>query len=317
MRRLPPPPAFLRRACAAAAVTLCIAPLASGCTVTTRSAPVGKGSHAVLSVVAAENTWGSIAAQLGGRQARVLSVISDPNADPHEYESSSTDARAFASANLVIVNGAGYDDWSAKLLSAQPAPGRKVLDIATLVGKRPGDNPHLWYDPAYVFRAIDAITAEYEAIEPAERSYFVARHAAVERAFAGFRQRLTSIAKRFAGARVASTESIFQYLAEYLHLDLVTPYSFMKAVSEGDDPPVSSIATFDHQITGGDFGVLVYNVQTVTPLTTTIRQQAAAKHIAVVAVSETIEPSNATFEVWMDGQLDTLERALAAKQPGS
>ncbi|HEY8952276.1 MAG TPA: zinc ABC transporter substrate-binding protein, partial [Candidatus Dormibacteraeota bacterium] len=62
----------------------------------------------LVKVVAAENFWGSIAAQLGGAKADVQSVVSDPNADPHEYESSTNDARAFADAALVILNGAGY-----------------------------------------------------------------------------------------------------------------------------------------------------------------------------------------------------------------
>ena len=62
---------------------------------------------ATINVVAAENFWGGIASQLGGSKVSVQSVVTDPNADPHEYESSTNDARAFAEANLVILNGAG------------------------------------------------------------------------------------------------------------------------------------------------------------------------------------------------------------------
>src|SRR5215470_9994143 len=61
-------------------------------------------SGGVVQVVAGENFWGSIATQLGGKHASVTSVVTDPNADPHEYESNTSDARAYAQANYVILN---------------------------------------------------------------------------------------------------------------------------------------------------------------------------------------------------------------------
>ena len=265
------------------------------------AAPAGAAA-ARIDVVAAENTWGSLASQLGGSKVDVLSVVSDPNTDPHDYESNPGNARAMAASKLVIVNGAGYDDWALQLLSAQPEAGRRVLNVATLVGKSPGDNPHLWYDPTDVYRVINRITTLFRAIDPADRAYFQARHAAVEAAFAPYRQRLGYIRAHFAGRPVAATESIFQYLAQYLGLDLVTPYSFMEAVAEGNDPPVPATAAFYHQIDTKAFSVLVYNVQTVTPLTTNLKEAAAAEDIPVVGISETIQPPIATFEQWMDGQ---------------
>ncbi len=316
----PHPPSRRLPALALCTGLLVVLAATAGCGATPNGVGTGDGpgarSHAVLNVVAAENTWGSLATQLGGRQVRVTSIISDPNADPHEYESNAADARAFASANVVILNGAGYDDWANKLLSAEPAAGRKVITAATLVGKTAGDNPHLWYDPSYVYKVIDSITATYESVEPAEKAYFAARHEAVEDGLSGYRGRLAYITKHFAGDKVAATESIFQYMAQYLRLDLVTPYSFMKAVAEGTDPPASSIATFDRQISSKDFRVLVYNIQTVTPLTTTIKEQTAQNDIPVIGVSETIQPPMASFQQWMVGQLDNLANALDANQLG-
>ena len=129
-------------------------------------------SSSALSVIAGENFWGSIAMQLGGSKVNAQSVVTDPNADPHEYESSSNDARAFAEARLVILNGAGYDDWGKKLLDANPASGRHVLLVADLLGKRVGDDPHFWYNPGYVVKVADAITAHYRSIDPGDSSYF-------------------------------------------------------------------------------------------------------------------------------------------------
>ena len=278
--------------------------------------PAADAHAEVLNVVAGENFWGSLASQLGGKLVHVTSIVSDPNADPHEYESNSADARAFAAARYVILNGAGYDDWANRLLSAQSERGRKVFTVATLLGKKNGDNPHFWYSPNDVSRVIDRITADYRALDPQAASYFASRHAAVEAALSPYRARLAYIKKHFSGDRVAATESVVQYLAQYLHLNLVTPEAFMRAVSEGVDPPASTVATFDQQIAGKHFQVLVYNRQTVSPLTTTIRERVLAKKIPAIGVSETIQPPQATFERWMDGELDSLTKALSQKRSG-
>jgi zinc/manganese transport system substrate-binding protein len=266
----------------------------------------GSGAQGILNVVAAENFWGSLATQLGGTKVDVTSIVSDPNADPHEYETNPADARAFTAASFVILNGAGYDDWGTQLLAAQPEPGRKVFTVSSLLNKKPGDNPHFWYNPTYVFRVINQITADYQSLRPKESAYFAARHAAVESDLAPYRARLRYLTVHFSGRPVAATESIFQYMADYLHLDLVSPDPFMKAVAEGVDPPASSVAAFDRQIQDKAFDVLVYNIQTVTPLTTIVKEQAAEQNIPVIGVSETIQPPLDTFEQWMDGELDTL-----------
>jgi len=281
----------------------------SGCST---SFGTGTGTG-VVNVVAGENFWGSIAAQLGGDKVHVTSIVSDPNVDPHEYESSPASARLLANANYVILNGAGYDDWANKLLSAQPEEGREIFTVATLLGKKGGDNPHFWYNPADVFAVMNQITVDYKALDPGAAPYFASQNTAVQQAFAPYRQRLAYIQRHFANTPVAATESIFQYMAQYLHLDLVTPYAFMEAVAEGNDPPASSEATFVNQIRSRSFRVLVSNVQTVTPLTTTVKEQTAQQDIPVIGVSETIQPPMATFQQWMDAELDSLTHALNAE----
>ncbi len=271
------------------------------------------GARVVLNVVAAENTWGSLAGQLGGRQVHVLSLLRDPNADPHQFEGDAADARALARANLVVVNGAGYDGWATKMLAAGPSPGRRVLSVARLVGTRPGENPHLWYDPVVVTRAANALTAEYETLEPAERAYFAARHRMVMERLAGLFGEMASIRAHHRGAKVAATESIFVYLARYLRLDLVTPPAFMDAISAGTDPPAQALAEFSRQIAHHAFGVLVYNVQTVTPLTSGLVSEARSQGISVVPVSETIIPRQASYEAWMGRQIRQLAAALAER----
>jgi zinc/manganese transport system substrate-binding protein len=283
---------------------------ASGC------ASTGSASGSRVEVVAGEDFWGDIAGQLGGSRATVQSVVTDPNADPHEYESSTNDARAFATANLVILNGAGYDGWGQKLLQASPHQGRRVLDVADLLGKRLGDNPHFWYDPDFVVRVADQITAEYRSIDPADSSYFEQLRSAFTTSLQPYMQRLAEIKQKFAGVPVGSTESIFVYLAAYLGLNLISPPAFMQAVSEGNDPPADTVVAFQDQIAHRAIKVLVYNVQTATAVTTNLRIAATDRSIPVVGISETVEPATASFQQWQDRQLIALENALGSGAVG-
>jgi zinc/manganese transport system substrate-binding protein len=264
-------------------------------------------------VIAGENFWGSIALQLGGAKVDVQSVVTDPNADPHEYESSANDARAFAEAGLVILNGAGYDDWGKKLLDANPASGRQVLTVADLLGKKVGDNPHFWYSPDYVVRVADAITAQYRSIDSADAAYFDQRRAEFTTALRPYTDEIAKIKLRYSGAPVGATESIVVYLAAALGLNLTTPVAFMDAVAEGNDPPASAVVVFQDQVSANQIKVLVFNVQTTTAVTTTVKALAASHHIPSVGVSETLLPENVTFQDWQLQQLNSLEAALSSK----
>lgn len=288
-------------------VAVVLALAASACGGSTPTAQTGP-----IKVVAGQNFWGSIATQLGGSKASVQSVVTNPNADPHEYESNTNDARAVADAGFVILNGAGYDDWANKLLSANPSSHRTVLVAADLLGKKAGDNPHFWYNPDYVTRMADKMTADYKSIDPADSAYFDQQRAAFATALTPYVQRLAEIKAKFSGVAVAATESIFEYMATALGLNLISPPEFMQAVAEGNDPPASAVITFQDQITTKQAKVLVYNVQTATAVTTNIKHLAALADIPVVGVSETLQPESATFQDWQLSQLLALQNALNA-----
>jgi zinc/manganese transport system substrate-binding protein len=269
-------------------------------------------SPGLIDVVAGENFWGSIASQLGGSRVSVHSVVSDPNADPHEYETSTEDARAFAEADLVILNGAGYDDWGQKLLDANSSSHRQVLNIAQLLGRKPGENPHFWYNPVYVLSVADKITAEYGSIDPGGASFFDQQRSAFATSLKPYSDRIADIRSRFAGTPIGSTESIFVYMASALGLDLISPPEFMDAVAEGTDPPASALATFHDQVAGRKIKVLVYNVQASSALTTSLKQLAQQQGIPSVGVTETLQPVGAGFQDWQNMQLAALEAALAS-----
>ncbi len=281
------------------------------------AATAGSSTTKTLTIVAGENFWGSVVSQLAGKAAQVTSVVTDPNIDPHNFESSSGTARLFADANYVVLNGGGYDGWAGKLISGNPNAKRKVLTIADLLGKRAGDNPHFWYSPEYVFKVTDQVTADLKSIDPADATYFDAQRSAFDTAMAPVRARLTTIRSRFAGTPVAATESIFVYLADYLGLKLLSPPGFMQAVAEGNDPPAPSVASFQDLLGRKQVKELVYNRQTSTAVTTNLRMLATSRGIPVVGVTETIQPAGATFQDWLGAELVDLQNALSAPSTGA
>jgi zinc/manganese transport system substrate-binding protein len=276
-----------------------------------KTGQTGTVSDGVIQVVAAENFWGNIAAQLGGTHVKVISIVTDPNADPHEFETNTADALDFAHANYVVLNGAGYDTWGQKLLTANPSNGRKILNVADLLGKTEGDNPHFWYDPDYVQQVITQITSDYQSLDPADTAYFSAQQTALENAFTPYRQLIQSIKQNYGGTQIGGTESIVVYIADVLGLDLISPPDFMNAVSEGNDPPTQSVAAFEQQINQKQIAVLIYNNQTATAVTTNLKQLATAQDIPVVGISETMEPPDTTFQNWQYTQLTALQNALS------
>jgi len=273
--------------------------------------PSGETSSGKLAVVAAENFWGSIAAQLGGGKVAVQSIIVNPNTDPHSYEPTAGDARTMAEAQLAIVNGIGYDDWASHLLAADSSSGRTVLDVGNLLGLKQGENPHQWYSPAHVHTVIDQIVADYDKLRPVDASYFAQQKKLFETSgLSRYDELIQQIRARYAGVSVGYSESIFQPLGEALGLKLLTPYSFAKAVAEGTEVTAQDRQTVDRQASRREIKVWVFNSQNVTPDVQRVNELARAAHIPVTTVTETLSPASDSFEQWQVAELEGLQRAL-------
>ncbi len=277
------------------------------------SGSTSSGPSSVIQVVAAENFWGSLASQLGGVHVNVTSIVSDPNVDPHEYQASSADARAISKAHLVIVNGAGYDGWALSVISAGNTPNQKVLNVQELTGQAKDVNPHLWYSPYFVNDTVKAIYNDLVAIDPTQTSYFHQQYANLNSSlWQSYMSREAAIQQQFGGSPVAATEDIFVYMANATGLNVVSPIGFMEAVAEGNDPPAQDVANFQQLLQGGknSVRVLVYNLQTETPVTESMKSLAAQNKIPITGVTETM-PLNMTFQSWMGGELTSLQNALS------
>ncbi len=284
--------------------------------VTISNSKTSKTNHRTIQVVAGENFWGSLVSQIGGAKVSVISIVSDPNADPHEYESNVANAREFSNANYVILNGAGYDSWGNKLLSSTPNSNRTVLDVAKLLNKKNGDNPHFWYNPDYVNSVINQMELNLANIDPNDASYFQKNLETLQKSLSIYQNRIKNIKQTYGGTNVAATEDIFSYLAQAAGLNLVSPTSFIEAVAEGNDPPTSSVVQFQKQLENSQVKLLVYNEQTVTPLTNNMKKLATKQNIPIIGVTETIQPSNTSFQDWMNNQVIKLQNGLNYMESG-
>jgi zinc/manganese transport system substrate-binding protein len=270
-----------------------------------------------LKVVAAEDFWGSIAQQLGGGQVEVTSIITNPAADPHEYEPTSADARTIAGSQMAIVNGIGYDPWATRLLAADASSQQTVLSVGELLGLKAGANPHQWYSPSAVQRVIDRISADYKRADPRESTFFDSRRAAFEASgLVRYRSLIAQIKDRFAGTPVGASESIFEPLAPALGLKLITPPGFMNAIAEGTEPTSADKVSAERQIATHQIKVWVYNSQNATPDVQRLNEAAKAAGIPIATLTETLTPEHASFQAWMTHQLEGLLATLtrAAKR---
>ena len=281
--------------------------LLSGCINPTGIPAPGSGRG--VTIVAAENFYGNLFQQLGGSHVSVTSLLNNPNADPHEFESSVQNAILVNNASIVIENGEGYDSWMDRLLAASPNPHRIVLIATALASHKLPDNPHVWYGIDNMQTIVQAMTDALKRVDPAHASVYEHNQTIVSRSLAAIQQTIAAMKAQYRGTPVGLTEDIYLYQASPLGLRVLTPYPFMKAIAEGNDPPADTVVTANNQITQRKIKVLIYNEQTVTPITTNLQQEAMQQHIPVVGVTETMPPDK-TYQAWMLGQLAALANAL-------
>ncbi|HEY5221345.1 MAG TPA: zinc ABC transporter substrate-binding protein [Candidatus Paceibacterota bacterium] len=263
-----------------------------------------------IKIVAAENFYGNIAQQLGGDKVSVMSILSNPNVDPHEYESDVEDGIAITNANIVIENGLEYDTWMDKLLSASPNPNRILITAGAIVPDPLPENPHVWYGIDNISAIAAAIEAALIKTDSADAVLFQNNLATFNASLAPITAEMNTIKAHYAGTPVGLTETIYLYQTGPMDLDVLTPLAFERAIAEGNDPSAQDVNTTDQQIEQKQVKILIYNSQTVTPITTNLQNMATAENIPVVPVSETMPP-NDTYQSWMIAELNTLSTALA------
>jgi zinc/manganese transport system substrate-binding protein len=212
-------------------------------------------------------------------------------------------------ARVVIFNGADYDPWMSKLLSATPRDGRIVVNVAELTGRKSGDNPHLWYAPATMPAVAKALAGAFSKADAAHAADYVSRQGAFDASLAGLNKKVDEIRAKYRGAVVTATEPVFGYMASALGFKMRNE-RFQLAVMNDTEPSARDIAAFEQDLKERKVKVLLFNKQASTKLTQRMLEVARRSNIRVVGVTET-QPAGMNYQDWMLTQLDELQNALA------
>jgi zinc/manganese transport system substrate-binding protein len=269
------------------------------------------GSGGALIVVASTNVWGDVVSRIAGPGVEVRSILSDPAADPHSYESTPADAAEVSGADLVVYNGGGYDEWMDRVLDTDPDVRDRSVEAFALRGDQADDNEHVWFDPSAVKGVITQVAERLAAVEPTRADALRGRAAAFAGEVDGLAGRLAAIGQSRSGTRVVSTEPVAHYLLATAGVGDVTPPAFVEAVEEESDPPVAALTVTRDLLAARQAAALVVNPQTETPVVDQVRAAAGQAGLPVVEVTETLPP-NATWASWVGGLRDALARAVGA-----
>ena len=262
-----------------------------------------------IAVVAAENFYGSVAKEIGGEGVAVTSIMNNPDQDPHLFEVSAAVIRQIAAARIVVYNGADYDPWMTKLLTAVARPGRVAIVAADLVHRRAADNPHLWYDPATMPAMASALAAALAASDPVHKDEYAARLKTFLASLAPLREKIAAIRGKYAGTPVTATEPVFAPMAEALGLKMDNE-RFQLAIMNDTEPSARDLAAVERDLTSHRVRVLFYNKQATNKLVAHLVDLARAANIPIVGVTETAPPG-VSYRDWMLMQLQETQRALA------
>jgi zinc/manganese transport system substrate-binding protein len=266
-----------------------------------------------IKIVAAENFYGDIAKQIGGPDVAVTSILSNPDQDPHLFEVSPSVARDVSAAGIVIYNGIDYDPWMERLLGAARSANRKTIVVADLIGKKTGDNPHIWYDTATVSALAERLADTLIAEDPTDKAGYEQRLARFEESLRPIQAKIGELRQRFAGMPVTATEPVFGYLFDALGME-VRNHAFQLAVMNNTEPSASDIAAFENDLKTHRVKLLIYNSQASDPIADRMQKIAKGAGVPVVGATET-KPADEGYQSWMISELGAVERALSKQAP--
>src|SRR5665213_93755 len=278
---------------------LCALLLASlpGCS---KNEPVNRAGGK-LTIVVAENFYGGVAQEIAGDSANVISVLINPNQNPHQFTTDAATAKAVADADIVIYNGIGYDEWMMKLLATNGNPSRVAIRVSDLIGAKAGDDPHVWYDP----RTMPALAARLADI--LKRTDGLAHF---QKEMSAVTSQIAEIKSKYDGTSVTATEPVFDYMARALGFK-VENEGFQHAVMNGTEPSAEQTADFEKSLRDKSVKILFYNSQVTSPATDQIVALAKASGVPVVGVTEMQPPDTKNYADWMLEELNKVETALS------
>lgn len=293
-------------------VRIAIAALASvGMLASVAACGSGRSSsekNGTIEVVASVNQWGTVAKTLGGGNVNVTSIINSTNVDAHDYEPTTSDIAKLQKAQVIIVNGAGYDAWAVK--AAQSAKAT-VVNAAEVGGVKDGDNPHVWFSADVRKAVAQAITEAYEQADAAKKSDFDKLHDQWKSEENNVESKIAEVKQKSDGLAYAATESVASYLAEDMGLTDATPSGYVRATANESEPTPTDIRQFADALKSGEIKLLIVNTQEESELTSKITDAAKSASVPMVELTEQMPERYDSLTAWMEGLVDAFSQVIA------
>jgi zinc/manganese transport system substrate-binding protein len=189
-----------------------------------------------------------------------VSALVGPDADAHVFEPTPAHGRRLAMADLVVVNGLGFEGWIDRLIKVSGTKGTVVVATRGItprkIGKHggspaghqhgpDGSDPHAWQDLALARRYVANLVAgigerwpEHRAEVQARGADYTARIDALDRRV---REGLAPIPR--AERRVISSHEAFGYFGDAYGIDFLAPQGW----STHSEPSAASVARLIRQ----------------------------------------------------------------------
>ena len=261
-----------------------------------------------IEVVASVNQWGTVAKTLGGGNVNVTSIINSTNVDAHDYEPTTSDIAKLQKAQVIIVNGAGYDAWAVK--AAQSAKAT-VVNAAEVGDVKDGDNPHVWFSADVRKAVAQAITEAYEQADAAKKSDFDKLHDQWKSEENNVESKIAEVKQKSDGLAYAATESVASYLAEDMGLTDATPSGYVRATANESEPTPTDIKQFTDALKSGEIKLLIVNTQEESELTGKITNAAKSANVPMVELTEQMPEQYDSLTAWMESLVDAFSQVIA------
>ena len=293
-------------------VRIAIAALASvGMLASVAACGSGRSSsekNGTIEVVASVNQWGTVAKTLGGGNVNVTSIINSTNVDAHDYEPTTSDIAKLQKAQVIIVNGAGYDAWAVK--AAQSA-NATIVNAAAVGGVNDGENPHVWFSADVRKAVAQAITEAYERADAAKKSDFDKLHDQWKSEENNVESKIAEVKQKSDGLAYAATESVASYLAEDMGLTDATPSGYVRATANESEPTPTDIRQFADALKSGEIKLLIVNTQEESELTGKITNAAKSANVPMVELTEQMPEQYDSLTAWMESLVDAFSQVIA------
>lgn len=264
--------------------------------------------NGTIEVAASVNQWGTVAKALGGDNVNVTSIINSTNVDAHDYEPTTSDIAKLQKAQVIIVNGAGYDAWAVK--AAQTA-NATIVNAAEIGGVNDGENPHVWFSADVRKAVAQAITEAYEQADAAKKNDLDKMNDQWAAEENNVESKIAEVKQKTDGLAYAATESVASYLAEDMGLADATPSGYARATANESEPTPTDIKQFTDALKAGEIKLLVVNTQEESELTGKITDAAKSVEVPMVELTEQMPEQYDSLTAWMEGLVDAFSQAIA------